>query len=400
MTYRKFSADHLFTGYEMLDDHYVLIVSSDGTIQDIRQKTNTDDQIESFHGILCPGFINSHCHLELSHMKELIPEQKGLVDFVFAVVTQRHFPQEEIYDAISRAEEEMLNRGIVAVGDICNNADTIAQKRKGRLKYYNFIEVSGWSPQIAESRFSKSKSFFDSFRNISFSDPGQKLSMAPHAPYSVSDPLWDLIIPFFRNKTTSIHNQESRFENEFFIRGSGDFTRMYELMNIDNSFFKPSGKSSLQSYLPKLKDAANTILVHNTFIQEEDINYSLAVEEQSRSGTNLFFCVCANANLYIENKVPPIDLLRKHGSKIVLGTDSLASNHQLDILAEIKTIHQYFPEIPLNELLQWATINGAGSLQMDDVLGSFTKGKKPGIVLIENINGLKPDKSSIARKIL
>jgi cytosine/adenosine deaminase-related metal-dependent hydrolase len=394
MTYRKFSADHLFTGHEMLDNNQVLVVSSDGRIQDILPKAAAGEGIESFQGILSPGLVNCHCHLELSHMKGLIPESKGLVDFVFAVVTQRHFPQQEIEEAITRAEDEMLHHGIVAVGDICNNTDTIPQKRKERFKYYNFIELSGWSPQIAEKRFSKSKLIFDSFNNISFPGSAQKVSMAPHAAYSVSDLLCHLITPYFRDKTTSIHNQESHFENEFFINGTGDLVRMYELMQLDNSFFKPSGKSSLQTFLPKLKESANTILVHNTFIREDDIIFC------EQNITNPFFCICVNANLYIEKKVPPIDLLLKHHCNIVLGTDSLASNHQLDIMAEIKTIHQYFPEISLEELLRWATINGARALQMDDDLGSFAVGKKPGIVLIENMNELKPDKNTVAKRIL
>lgn len=73
---------------------------------------------------------------------------------------------------------------------------------------------------------------------------------------------------------------------------------------------------------------------------------------------------------------------------MVLGTDSLASNHQLNIWEEIKTIRQQFPAIPLEILLQWATSNGAIALQMDHSLGSIKKGKKPGLVLIENADDL------------
>jgi imidazolonepropionase-like amidohydrolase len=89
--------------------------------------------------------------------------------------------------------------------------------------------------------------------------------------------------------------------------------------------------------------------------------------------------------------LPPIELFRKNNCAIVLGTDSLASNWRLNILDEIKTIRKNFPEIPLQELLGWATINGAKALEMDDQSGSFEKGKKPGIVLIneENLSAKK-----------
>src|SRR6202043_1588055 len=140
----------------MLDHNQVLVSTEDGIIQDIIPSAEVTGQVETFTGILCPGFINCHCHLELSHLRGLIPEHTGLTDFVFKVVTQRHFREEEIYQAIIRAEDEMLVNGIVAVGDICNNLSSFAQKQKQMLAYYNFIEVSGWLPQIATARFEKS----------------------------------------------------------------------------------------------------------------------------------------------------------------------------------------------------------------------------------------------------
>jgi cytosine/adenosine deaminase-related metal-dependent hydrolase len=96
-----------------------------------------------------------------------------------------------------------------------------------------------------------------------------------------------------------------------------------------------------------------------------------------------FYCLCPNANLYISNVLPDIHLLMKEQCNIVLGTDSLASNHQLSIAEEIKTIQNNFPGISLETMLQWATINGARALQMDDTLGSFEKGKQPGVLLLE-----------------
>ena len=85
---------------------------------------------------------------------------------------------------------------------------------------------------------------------------------------------------------------------------------------------------------------------------------------------------------------------------IVLGTDSPASNHSLSILDEIKTIIKYFPKISHTQLLQWATINGAKALQMENNLGSFAAGKKPGIILIENNDSEKLTQHSSAKRIL
>ena len=378
MSYRKLKADKIFDGYKYIHNR-VLIVSKDGLIEDLVPAENAGDNVEFFNGILCPGFINCHCHLELSHMKGLIPEKTGLVDFVFKVVTERHSSQEEILDAIEKAENQMLNSGIVAVGDICNNSLTIHQKQKKGLQYYNFIEASGWLPSVSKTRFERAKNLFDEF-----SMSNAQCSIVPHAPYSVSENLWKEIEPYFENRIVTIHNQETAFEDEFFQTGKGDFTRMYELMKIDNTHHQPNGKTSLQSYFTKLEKAKNIILVHNTFTKQEDIDYiKLQTHPDSyRDKLQTFICLCVNANKFIEDAFPPIEMFRKNNCTIVLGTDSLASNWSLSILEEIKTIQKNFPSIPLEEILKWATSNGAKALQLDHKLGSIERGKKPGIVNI------------------
>jgi cytosine/adenosine deaminase-related metal-dependent hydrolase len=156
MQFRKLKGDQIFDGYRLLLNK-VLLVNEDGTIKGIVQETEAGTGVENFEGIISPGFINCHCHLELSHLKGLIPEKTGLVDFVVKVVNERHFPEEQVLEAIRNAEDEMIKNGIVAVGDICNNTSTIRQKLMRRLHYYNFIEVSGWLPAVAETRFERAK---------------------------------------------------------------------------------------------------------------------------------------------------------------------------------------------------------------------------------------------------
>jgi cytosine/adenosine deaminase-related metal-dependent hydrolase len=271
----------------------------------------------------------------------------------------------------------MLLNGIVAVGDICNNSLTILQKQKKKISYYNFIETSGWLPQVAGVRFEKSNIFYNEYIINDL-----KASIVPHAPYSVSQNLWEKMIPFFSDKVISIHNQETAEEDLFFLEGKGDFTKMYEMMNIDNSFYQAQKIRSVASYFKKISPAASVILVHNTFTKQEDLDF---INNNKNNDQLVSFCLCPNANLYIENALPPVNLFLENNCHIILGTDSLASNHQLSILEEIKTIVKNYPEIKTETLLRWATINGAKALQMDKDLGSFEKGKKPGIILIENV---------------
>jgi cytosine/adenosine deaminase-related metal-dependent hydrolase len=390
MSYRKFKADYLFDGFKILRDNAVLVCTPDGSIEDIVDENQAGGDLEKFPGMITPGFINCHCHVELSHLKDLIPEKQGLVNFVLSVVSQRNQPAAFRREAILSAETSMLNTGIVAVGDICNGADTLIAKSEKRLDYYNFIELLGWVPEQAVARYETGKKL-----EALFNEAGeQHVSLNPHAPYSVSGELWELLSAGFPNKTITIHNQESAAENEFFLSGSGDLTRMYALMKIDSGRFKAPGTNSLPYFLPKLKNAFKILLVHNTYMEEGDLIEAIAFRE------DLFFCFCPNANLYIEGRLPDIPVFLKHHARMVLGTDSLAGNHQLSILEEMKTIKKTFPSIPTSELLVWATSNGANALSFDGKLGDFSKGKKPGIVLIENLQLGEIAPGSISRRIV
>ncbi len=378
----------------MLGQGNVLITGNDGKVIEIVSVDEAGDDIQHFNGILSPGFINAHCHLELSHMKGFIPEKTGLVDFVLKVVFDRHFSEAAILAAIKKADEEMFANGIVAVGDICNNSLTLPQKQKSNLRYHNFIETAGFPPSAAGARFRQSVELYNEYKKHF---PGT--SLVPHAPYSVSPELFAMIDAFPENKILTIHNQETAAENEFFEKATDDFTRLYEKLNVDISFFKPSGKTSLQTYLPLLKKQPSLILVHNVLTNKEDIdfekNHTSAISHQP----SVFYCLCPNANQYITGSLPDINLLLDENCNIILGTDSLASNHQLSILEEMKTLQKHFPLLATETLLQWATLNGANALQMDDELGSFEKGKTPGIVLMENTTG-NTISDAVAKRIL
>jgi aminodeoxyfutalosine deaminase len=381
MAFRKLYSEKIFDGFSFRKDH-VLILHDDDSIEDIIPSTEAGTGVETFDGMLSPGFINTHCHLELSHMKGRIPEHTGLVDFVMAVVQERHFPEDEILDAIRLAEDEMLENGIVAVGDICNNPFTLEQKKKGRLQYYNFIEASGWQPAVSQTRFQRAVELYQLYADAFSSS---QLSIVPHAPYSVSTDLWNLVQPYYEGKTVSIHNQESRGEDDLFLTGNSELNRMFGMMKINNDHYHPSGRSSLQTYYHSLSGAGKILLVHNSFTSADDIDHV----KKNDSGNNTSFCLCINANQYIENSIPPVDLLVKKECTIVLGTDSLASNHSLNMMDEIKTIMKFFPHLELEQILRWATINGARALGMEKSLGSFEKGKKPGVILLGGDNSVK-----------
>jgi len=376
----------------------VLITTGEGIVQAIVPGSEAGEDAEVYSGVLTPGFVNCHCHLELSHMKGVIREGTGLVDFLSTMIRGRGAAAEGVIEAIAAGEQEMLDNGIVAVGDICNTADTVAQKTLGRLYYHNFIETMGFIEEGAAVRFEHSLTVFNAFAEA-YQLPIESNSIVPHAPYSVSGALFRLIAGFPGNHLLTIHNQESEAENEWQLSGKGDFLRLYQLLGLDVSFFKGTGKRSPESYLPYFYPNQSLILVHNVATGAEDVRAAVGVGGAPR-GPDLYFCLCPNANLYISGQLPDVELLHRQGCRIVIGTDSLASNHQLSILEELKTLQRAFPGLSTPTLLQWATAGGAEALQLERVLGTFAAGKQPGIVLIEGGEGDRLTAGANVRRLL
>jgi cytosine/adenosine deaminase-related metal-dependent hydrolase len=144
------------------------------------------------------------------------------------------------------------------------------------------------------------------------------------------------------------------------------------------SRFEPV-KSHVDAVLNEVTLSGNLILVHNTFVNRKTIR---KVKERG----NLFWCLCPKSNLYIENELPPVRMLIEEGCEIVIGTDSLASNDSLGILDELKTLQLNFPSLSIEQLVCWATANGAKALNEADSFGKIVTGKKPGLLLLQDVD--------------
>jgi cytosine/adenosine deaminase-related metal-dependent hydrolase len=388
---KKISADYIFPGNASPIKNGVVVFDANGTIEAVLNPAidsiNFND-VEVYQGVICPGFVNTHCHLELSYLKGKITEGTLLPNFVKEIIHLRdRFTDQEKSHAIALAEKEMIDNGIVAVGDISNGISTFAHKKKSTLAYHTFIEVFGSDPNIAQHAFDHAQGVYEAYFN-------KRSSITPHATYSVSDSLVELINTHAiqNNSLISIHNQETASENNFFREGKGAMFDFLGIAEKTNNSFIPSGKNALPSFLGKFKNLNKTLLVHNTFTEKEDILWAQNYAE------NIYWCFCPNANEYIEKRQPNYSLFKNE--KCTIGTDSLASNWSLSILDEIKTIAKKDASISLATLLKWATANGAQFLGFDK-LGTIEKGKQPGLNLIEDLHletlSLKP--SSRVRRL-
>ncbi|HEY5470312.1 MAG TPA: amidohydrolase family protein [Bacteroidales bacterium] len=374
---KRFSGQYLFTNSGTVLKRAVISTEDDGTILNI-EDTGGDlkekHSVEFHNGIIIPGFVNCHCHIELSHMKDSIGKAGGLGGFIADVNNTRRANNETITDFAESADEEMYREGIVLCADICNTSLTFKMKKRSRIRYFNLLEVFGNDPKKAKSRLDEITKIAETASEMSL-----PFSIVPHSAYSMSLTLFRLLKEQTGgNKITSIHFMESADEKPFLNDHSGPLMSSFE-----KAALLPGGLETVKNHtdavLNEITQSGNMILVHNTFVDKEIVG---AVKERKK----LYWCLCPNSNIYIENKVPPLNLLVEEGCEIVIGTDSLASNNRLSIIEELKTLQLKFPEVSMEDLVRWATLNGAKALGEDDKYGKIEIGKRPGLLLIQNVD--------------
>jgi len=361
----------------------IVELNEDGLIVSVFQ----DDSFHDFkyvEGVLIPGLVNAHCHLELSHLENKITlHQFGMAGFIDQIFSWRDKSDfQECINAMLLQDKKMFDEGIVAVGDIANSSISIDVKKKSPIHYHTFVEVMGMSPASAQSRFENGVKLLNQFIENDLSN----VSLALHAPYSISRKLVELVNAHLKNNSaTSIHINESNDELVFCKRKEGSLKEVFEKYKLPiQDFDNLTRESVLIDIVNQLTNALPFILVHNVKTTPEEI------AEANRINNNLFWCLCVNANEYITGETPELTIYNNDSLNVVVGTDSLASNKQLSVWEELKTIHKLNNQIPFERFIKWATINGARALQLDNKLGKIKPGYAPGLVQVSNIDFENP----------
>ena len=371
---RIISANSIFNGINFLSQEMALVIDDYGLLKDIVKKTEIQSsEIEHYDGIIAPGFVNAHCHLELSHLFSQIDPKTGLIEFLKQVIAERNnFNKKEQEDAAIEADFKMWESGIVAVGDISNIDTTFKTKANSKIYYHTFIELIGLNPLHSETIFEKGLSLLKELENYNLIG-----SLAAHAPFSSSKLLINKIANYniLNNLAFSIHNQESEEETKFFAGRPSGINDLFNYLNIDINWFTPPKTSSLLSYLDVIPNK-KSLLVHNTFCKEEDI---IASKHKF-----INWCFCPGANLFIENTLPNCDLFLNHNQNWCIGTDSLASNQKLDMCFEASILLSKLPSISIESILKALTYNGAKALGIEDKFGKLIIGKNTGLNLIQH----------------
>lgn len=378
---KKFAAQYIFPVTSPPLKYGIVETDNSGTITNIIDTGGKLPEIaglEYYNGVIVPGFVNTHCHLELSHLKNKFEQKTGMHGFIKQIVEKKNSTDTEtIKAAIAQGDKNMQHEGIVAVGDISNTNISFEHKINSKIDYHTFIEITGPSASTAERNFKRAKAL-----SMEATDLGLRNSIVPHAPYTMAEKLLKMVVNYAveNNLLLSFHNQESKSENEFFVSKSGEIFQLFTKLGIPIVENAGNGKNSLQSLMHLFPQKNKILLIHNTASNEEDIDFAQNYFD------NLYLTLCPNSNLCIENTLPDVDLFYRKNLKVTIGTDSLASNTKLSVLNEMKTLQLNVKNIDFAYLLKCATINGAEALNLNDKLGSLEKGKKAGINLIEHFD--------------
>ena len=320
--------------------------------------------VEFYSGIICAGFVNAHSHTELSYLRGAIAEGGGYAAFAASMGRVRNnFSEEEQLSAIAEADNILYQEGVDAVGDIVNGATTFATKATSKIYYHNFAEVFGLRVCNLESQRELLKH--------------PNTSLTPHSIYSVQDAPFKEVCNTDCNAPLSIHFLESTAETELY-QGKGSMHAWYEEVGFSCDFLHyGSPAERIVACVPKSR---KLLLVHNCAITEREIERIM-----NHFTSSVYWVLCPRSNNYISGIEPQsVELLRNsaYNINICIGTDSLASNWSLSIIEELKM----FRDIPLAELLQWATINGAKALGIEEHYGTIKVGKRSGIVNITGVD--------------
>ncbi|MEO1452027.1 MAG: amidohydrolase family protein, partial [Bacteroidota bacterium] len=345
-------------------DH-VLETDGQGQVLALRPR-QAGDQPTLIEGVLTPGLVNAHCHLELSALKGQIPEGTGMTGFVSALFAGRgQISDEAAAQAVGEALDDAWKTGTVAIGDICNAALSIsAKQQEKRVWTHSFIEILGLAEDRAEAIYATGEALAAQFAGLS-------ASLTAHAPYSMSPALLERIGEGTPGRR-SVHLLESEAERALFEEEKGDFLDFFEKFNLPYQGFR--SEHVLDHITRPFSDEEDMLWVHLT--EANPVELAALVRDFPCS----YFCLCPRSNYFIHRRYPNLERLLPYADRICLGTDSLASNHDLDMVAEMRTIQELRPEISLHTLLKWTSTQGAAALGKGEQLGHFVAGGSPGIM--------------------
>jgi cytosine/adenosine deaminase-related metal-dependent hydrolase len=356
-------------------------VSSDGTVIDVGRAAeivprHAGAPIERVVGIVFPGLVNAHLHVELSVLRGRVPGGQGFVAWVDRFVTARmDIAADEEAAAVDRAVDDLDSYATSGVGDVTNRLTAVRPLARRGIAGAVFHEVFGMAIEPVQRRLSR---LAEDVEKVVGDWPSADLSyaIAPHTLYTTHPSVVEAIARLAKERgtVTSLHLAEHSAERRALWAGDGP---MVDWLSARTKMPKGDFHAPHESPIA-FADRLGALAPHVLAVHLTDATPAeLARVAERRAPVVL----CPRSNLHIELLLPPFLAVRAAGIEAALGTDSLASNASLDVLMEARALADRFPDVPPRELVQMATWNGARALGRPD-LGRISKGSRPGIAAV------------------
>ncbi len=333
----------------------------------IRVAADGSADLDVGNAVLLPGFVNAHTHLDLGMLHGRCPPTPDLPAWLRCVIAGRlAATAEEVQRAIADGIAACLRSGTTLVGDISAGGASWPLLSAAPLRAVVFYELLGLPRERAERAWQGLEGWLRGVSETERCRPGA----SPHAPYSVHRDLFRQVAEDAqaRRYPVAIHLAESRDEMQLLRDHRGPFVGFLEERNA----WAPDGLVSGPAQLLEMFAAARHMLVvHGNYLSADTPLYP---------GQSIVFCPRTHAAF--SHPPHPLPALLERGVRVALGTDSLASNPDLDILAEARMVHRRYPQVAGDALLRMLTLDGATALGWGDATGSLTPGKFADMVVL------------------
>lgn len=327
--------------------------------------------------VIMPGLVNAHTHLEFSDLEAPLGEPGIEFTQWIGEVIKFRFGSERVKkpEGIRMGLEQSIGHGVVAIGEIATAPVVLEDYQSPLLcpmALRVFFEQLGSDDAMVEQKVAELEQFFAHAKTRSLSNRANQVvaAISPHAPYSVGDSLLDELTALGVKKQASVamHIAETLAEREFVESKTGPFREMLTSMGVWRS--KAYGKyESILAILGKLSECDSSLVVHGNYLNGRELDFIAA----HRAKMSIVFCPRTHA--YFNHARYPLEEMLERGINVAVGTDSRASNPDLDLSQELVEIHRRHPDVAPETILQMGTVNGASALGLDESFGSLVQGQ-------------------------
>jgi aminodeoxyfutalosine deaminase len=331
---------------------------------------------------ILPALVNAHTHLEVSYMRGLVPPAASFDTWVRALMSLRGGHPDplatDVIHAIRRAIEEARAAGTGVIGDISNTLASARVLYDLGMPAHVFHEILGFRVLDGTETVKDAQRRIDAITGVG---PDVRLSVTPHAPYSVSPALFMSIAAEVGHAITSVHLGESPEEMHFLNHGGGPIQVTLESLGVWNPKWTPPRCGPVE-YIEKFGLLSDRLLaVHGVQLSYRELT------QLASAGATLV--TCPRSNEWVGAGSPPVDRFYASGVRVAIGTDSLASVADLNLFEEMAQIRRLGPDIPAGAILESATRIGAEALGFGEDYGTIEPGKRAALIAVQVPEGLE-----------